>query len=82
VYTPVSLPTWEPNLGKFIQIQDGEERLAVLSDRRNYMVLQRDYVQNCKEGVVMICVGIVPIVCRAYYTYRLYRVLTMMCNTH
>jgi hypothetical protein len=34
VYTPVFLPTWEPNLGKFIQVQAGEERLAVSSDRR------------------------------------------------
>jgi hypothetical protein len=68
VYTPVSLPTWEPNLGKFIQVQAGEERLAVSSDRRNCMILRRDCAQNCREGVIMICVGIVPIADRAYDT--------------
>jgi hypothetical protein len=32
------------------------------------MILQRDYFKNCREGVVMICVGIVPIADRAYDT--------------
>jgi hypothetical protein len=32
------------------------------------MVLQKDYAQNCREGVVMICVGIIPIADRAYDT--------------
>jgi hypothetical protein len=48
VYTPVPLPTLEPNLGRFIQAEAGERRLAVSSDRRNYMILPADYVQNCR----------------------------------
>jgi hypothetical protein len=34
VYTPVHLPTLEPNLGRFIQVQTGEQRLTVSSDRK------------------------------------------------
>jgi hypothetical protein len=68
VYTPVPLPTLEPNLGRFIQVQAGERRLAVSSDRRNYMILPADYVQNCREGMVTICLGTVPIAERGYET--------------
>jgi hypothetical protein len=68
VYNPVPLPTFEPNLGKFIQIRAGGERLAVSSDRRSYISLQAGYVQNCREGMDTICVRTVPIAERDYET--------------
>jgi hypothetical protein len=68
VYTPISLPTWEPNLEKFIQIQAGDQKIAISSDRRSYMILPREYFQNCKEGMIMICLGTVPIVDRVHDT--------------
>ncbi|PNF30504.1 hypothetical protein B7P43_G10878 [Cryptotermes secundus] len=60
VYDPVALPTFEPNLGKFIRIHTGTEKLAVSSDRRSYMLLPADYIKNCQEGVITICQGVVP----------------------
>ena len=60
VYIPIALPTIEPNLGKFIQVQTGAEKLAVSSDRRSYMVLPEDYLKSCDEGTITICKGIVP----------------------
>jgi hypothetical protein len=68
VYEPIPLPTLEPTLSKFMQIQVGRERLAVSSDRRNYMILQEGYIRNCKGGTVTICVGAVPIIERSYET--------------
>jgi hypothetical protein len=68
VYNPVPLPTFEVNLGKFIQIRAGEEKLAVSSDRRSYMILPAEYIQNCRQGIVTICEGIVPVTERVYET--------------
>jgi hypothetical protein len=68
IYNPVPLPTFELNLGKFIQIRAGGERLAVSSDRRSYMILPAGYVQNCREGMVTICVGTLQIAEWAYET--------------
>ncbi|PNF43961.1 hypothetical protein B7P43_G00919 [Cryptotermes secundus] len=68
VYDPVALPTFEPNLGKFIRIHTGTEKLAVSSDRRSYMLLPTDYLKNCQEGVMTICQGVVPTIERAEET--------------
>jgi hypothetical protein len=68
VYSPIPLPTWEPNLGKFIQVQAGDKKIAIASDRRSYMILPRGYFQNCKEGIVVICLGTVPITARTQET--------------
>jgi hypothetical protein len=68
VYNPVPLPTFEANLGKFIQIRAGEEKLAVSSDRRNYMILPAEYIQNHRQGIITICEGIVPVIERGHET--------------
>jgi hypothetical protein len=68
VYIPIPVPTLEPNLGKFIQIQAGEQRIAISSDRRNYMILPADYMQNCKGGNITIFQVTVPVADRTYET--------------
>jgi hypothetical protein len=68
VYEPIPLPTLEPTLSKFMQIQVGRERLAVSSDRRNYMILQEGYIRYCRGETVTICVGAVPIIERSCET--------------
>jgi hypothetical protein len=68
IYNPIPLPSFEPNLGKFIQVQAGRERLAGSSDRRSYMILPTGYIHNCKEGKITICIGTIPTVERTYET--------------
>ncbi|PNF40358.1 hypothetical protein B7P43_G03254 [Cryptotermes secundus] len=68
VYEPIPLPSFEQNLGKFVQVQTGRQRLAVSSDKRSYMILPPGYIQNCREGNIVICRGTVPIIERNYET--------------
>jgi hypothetical protein len=58
VYTPPLLPTFEPILETFVQIQVADQRIAIHSD----------YLQNCRERIVTICEGAVPIFGRTHET--------------
>jgi hypothetical protein len=68
VYNPIPLPMFEPNLRRFIQVQVRKHKLAISSDRRSYMIMSDEYIRSCKEGIVGICPGTIPIIDRAYET--------------
>jgi hypothetical protein len=59
---------FEPNLRKFIQVQVGRQKLAIASDRRSYMIMTEEYMRSCREGIVRICPGTIPIIDRALET--------------
>jgi hypothetical protein len=67
-YTPIPLPMFQPNLRWFIQVQVRKQKLAISSDRRSYVIMPDEYIQNCKEGIVRICLGTIPIIDRAFET--------------
>ena len=55
VYRAIPLPTYSPEMGRYIQINHEDKWLAVSADRRAYYELEPEYYRNCKFGHVNFC---------------------------